>query len=109
LIVHLWFTFSTGEVDYLRTTRLKIYWDGRNEPAVDVPIGDFHGLGHGVVRQFSSSLIEVEARRDTKPYDDNTYSQALQQRRSPLATLISRPASKPTRALKNISTTSLTE
>ena len=61
-IVHLWFTISTAEPNYLRTTRLKIYWDGASTPAVDVPLGDFHGLGHGVVRQFSSSFIEVEAR-----------------------------------------------
>jgi hypothetical protein len=61
-IVHLWFTLSTAAPDYLRTTRLKLYWDGKTEAAVDVPFGDFHGLGHGTVRQFSSSFIEVEAR-----------------------------------------------
>ena len=61
-IVHLWFTFATSEPDYLHTTRLKIYWDGASAAAVDVPIGDFHGLGHGTVRQFSSSFVEVEAR-----------------------------------------------
>jgi hypothetical protein len=61
-IVHLWFTLATGESDYLHTTRLKIYWDGKSTAAVDVPFGDFHGLGHGIVRQFSSSFIEVEAR-----------------------------------------------
>src|SRR5689334_20960416 len=61
-IVHLWFTIASAEPAYLRTTRLKIYWDGNAEAAVDVPFGDFHALGHGVVREFSSAFIDVEAR-----------------------------------------------
>src|SRR5581483_6502377 len=64
-IVHLWFTLSTSEPDYLHSTRLKLYWDGGSAAAVDVPFGDFHGLGHGTVRQFSSSFIEVEARPES--------------------------------------------
>ena len=61
-IAHMWFTIATAEPDYLRTTRLKIYWDGEQAAAVDVPFGDFHALGHGVVRQLSNSFIDVEAR-----------------------------------------------
>jgi hypothetical protein len=61
-IVHMWFTINTAEADYLRTTRLKLYWDGAAEPAVEVPFGDFHLLGHGKVRPISSHFITVEAR-----------------------------------------------
>lgn len=61
-IVHMWFTIATAEPDYLRTTKLKIYWDGADKPAVDVPFGDFHGLGHGVVRQLRTAFITVRAR-----------------------------------------------
>ena len=39
-IVHMWFTIGTSEPDYLRTTRLRLYWDGAATPAVDVPFGD---------------------------------------------------------------------
>jgi len=61
-IVHMWFTISTAEADYLATTRLKIYWDGATTPAVDVPFGEFHLLGHRQVRQVNSAFVTVEAR-----------------------------------------------
>ena len=50
------------EAAYLKTTRLKMFWDGNPQPAVDVPFGDFFALGHGKVRQIESPLISVVAR-----------------------------------------------
>jgi hypothetical protein len=61
-IVHMWFTIATADPDYLRTTKLRTYWDGNTQPAVDVPFGDFHALGQGKVRQVRSALITVVAR-----------------------------------------------
>lgn len=61
-IVHMWFTIATAEERYLDTTRLKIYWDGASEPAVDAPFGHFHLLGHGKVRQVDTAFITVRAR-----------------------------------------------
>lgn len=63
-IVHMWFTIASQEPDYLSTTRLKIYWDGAVRPAVDVPLGEFHLLGHKKVRQVNSAFVTVEARPD---------------------------------------------
>src|SRR5262249_55303495 len=59
-LVHLWFTIGGAEPNYLRTTRIQIFFDG-SSAAVDVPFGDFHALGHNVVRQVSSSFLDVEA------------------------------------------------
>lgn len=61
-VVHMWFTIATAEENYLRTTRLKIYWDGAAKAAVDVPFGDFHLLGHGKVRQVNTAFVTVRAR-----------------------------------------------
>ncbi len=61
-IVHMWLTLATNEPDYLRTTRIKMYWDGAEEAAVDVPFGIFHALGHGKVRQVNSAMVTVRAR-----------------------------------------------
>ena len=61
-IVHLWFTIATLEPNYLKTTRLKMYWDGAASAAVDVPFGDFFALGHGTVRQINSAFLSVVAR-----------------------------------------------
>lgn len=63
-IVHMWFTIATPEPDYLRTTRLRIYWDGADKPAVDAPFGEFHLLGHNRVRMVNTAYVTVEARPD---------------------------------------------
>lgn len=61
-IVHMWFTIRPKDPNYLHNTRLRIFWDGSETPAVDVPFGDFHALGHGTVRHFHNAFISVEAR-----------------------------------------------
>ena len=61
-IAHIWFTIATEEEKYLSTTRLKMFWDGAAQPAVDVPFGEFFLLGHGKVRMVNTALITVEAR-----------------------------------------------
>lgn len=61
-IVHLWFTISSEEEKYLSTTRLKMFWDGASQPAVDVPFGEFFLLGHDRVRYVNTAFITVEAR-----------------------------------------------
>ncbi len=61
-IVHTWFTIASNEPDYLQTTHLKIYWDGTKDPAVHVPFGEFHGMGHGLIRPLQSAFITVVSR-----------------------------------------------
>ena len=61
-IVHMWFTMRPKDPNYLHSVRLQIFWDGSGQPAVDVPFGDFHALGHGSVRQFHNAFLSVEAR-----------------------------------------------
>lgn len=48
-ITHLWFTLSCPEDRYyLRHTVLRAYWDGEESPSVEVPLGDFFNIGHGL-------------------------------------------------------------
>jgi len=61
-LVHLWFTIATDEEKYLSTTRLKMFWDGAAQAAVDAPFGEFFLLGHNQVRQVNAAFITVEAR-----------------------------------------------
>src|SRR3569832_2134331 len=44
-INHIWFTSHAGGVNELNAISLRIYWDGREEPAVEVPLGDFFAVG----------------------------------------------------------------
>ena len=58
-IKHAWFTMRSDDRDYLRKVRLRMYWDGREDPAVDCPFGDFFCLGHSEVNDMVSAAICV--------------------------------------------------
>ncbi|MCX7767254.1 MAG: DUF2961 domain-containing protein [Candidatus Sumerlaeia bacterium] len=36
-----------------------MYWDGEKEPSVQVPLGDFFGVGFGKEVEFKSFLLEM--------------------------------------------------
>ena len=61
-IVHTWMTLAIDDPSYLDNVWIKMYWDGAAGPAVEVPFGDFHALGHGRVTPVNSSLVTVVAR-----------------------------------------------
>jgi len=59
IISHIWFTLSR-QTDYvLKDCVLRIYWDDEKEPSVEVPIGEFFGLGHGKYYSFHSIPFEI--------------------------------------------------
>lgn len=55
-ITHIWLTTHP---DHWRSLLLRAHWDGADEPAVEVPVGDFFGQGWGVFAQLSSELVAV--------------------------------------------------
>jgi len=57
-IRHIYFTIG-GPPHYLRDLVLRMYWDGETSPSVEVPFGDFFGLGHERVRFYRSLLVTV--------------------------------------------------
>jgi hypothetical protein len=62
-ITHIWMTLHSIEDYFLRKCVLKIYWDGEDQPSVNVPLGDFFGVGHAEAVVYSS-LPMVMAPRD---------------------------------------------
>lgn len=57
---HLWFTVrpETDSADTVfRDLILRMYWDGEDEPSVEVPLGDFFCCGHGRPTQINSAPI----------------------------------------------------
>ncbi len=55
VIRHIWCTMAAPRnPHYARTTVLRMYWDGSDTPCVEAPIGDFFGIGHGIVKNFWS-------------------------------------------------------
>jgi len=45
VIRQLWITVASSDPHYLRRIALRMYWDGEENPSVDVPLGDFFGNG----------------------------------------------------------------
>lgn len=58
IVRHLYFSIWGGE-HYLKDLVLRAYWDGSDEPCVEVPFGDFFGLGHERTRFFTSLMVTV--------------------------------------------------
>ena len=54
VITHIWLT--THRSNWRRLV-LRAYWDGADEPAIEVPVGDFFGQGWCSFAQLSSAVI----------------------------------------------------
>jgi len=59
VITHLWFTINSADEHHLKSLLLRAWWDGEQTPSVEVPIGDFFGLGLGEYFTYQSSLLAV--------------------------------------------------
>jgi hypothetical protein len=59
LIHHLWFTSHAGWAGELNALTLRIYWDGREQPGVEVPLGDFFAVGQGKPAPVESIPVQV--------------------------------------------------
>jgi len=58
---HIWMTMASRppEPNELRQTVLRLFWDGEASPSVEVPLGDFFGIGHGLRRNFVSLPLQM--------------------------------------------------
>ncbi|MDD5727721.1 MAG: DUF2961 domain-containing protein [Victivallales bacterium] len=57
-ITHIWLT----QQNHYRECLLKITWDNAERPSVLCPLGDFFGLGHGIVTSYQSWLFTASTR-----------------------------------------------
>ena len=62
-IVHFRDNVTSQEPHHLQFLVLRMYWDGEQDPSVEVPMGDFFGIGFGFTEQFSSALMTIDQRR----------------------------------------------
>jgi len=61
IVRHVWLTMMSWpeEAHELRQTVLRIAWDGQARPSVEVPLGDFFGVGFGLRRNFVSLPLQM--------------------------------------------------
>ena len=62
VITHLWFT----QRNHYRECLLRITWDDAPAPSVVAPLGDFFGLGHGIVNSYQSALFTASTRSNNR-------------------------------------------
>jgi D-arabinan exo alpha-(1,3)/(1,5)-arabinofuranosidase (non-reducing end) len=60
IVRHIWITTNAFEPGG-RTIVLRMFWDGDENPAVEVPLGDFFAVGHGADRDVHSFPISVNS------------------------------------------------
>jgi hypothetical protein len=60
-IRHIWFTIAAQDPFYPESLVFRIYYDDRERPGVESPLGDFFGVGHGLKRSYQSLPIEVSS------------------------------------------------
>ncbi len=59
VVRHIWMTIACRDRHYLRKLVVRMYWDEEAEPSVEVPVGDFFGMGHARTRNFWSLPLQM--------------------------------------------------
>lgn len=60
-IRHIWFTIAADDEYYPASLVFRIYYDDREEPGVESPLGDFFGVGHGLRKAYQCLPIEISS------------------------------------------------
>ena len=68
VVTHLWFTINSPDRMHLKNLVLRAWWDGENSPSIEVPIGDFFGLGLGEYYTYQSALVAVAPMKALNAY-----------------------------------------
>jgi len=68
VITHIWFTINSQDRYHLKNLVLRAWWDGEAAPSVEVPIGDFFGLGLGEYFVYQSSMLAVASVKALNSY-----------------------------------------
>jgi hypothetical protein len=76
VITHLWFTINSSDEYHLKNLLLRAWWDNEPMPSVEVPIGDFFGLGLGEYFTYQSALVAVAPMKALNAYFQMPFSSA---------------------------------
>ncbi len=69
-IKHIWLTYGAKEA---RSLIIRLYWDGHDKPAVEVPLGDFFASATLEYRQLSSLAVCVNPKNGMNCYWEMPY------------------------------------
>ncbi|QPM68144.1 glycoside hydrolase family 172 protein [Atribacter laminatus] len=58
-ITHIWMTAQCEEQYFLRKILLRAWWDQEESPSIEVPLGDFFGMGHAKTKNYVSLPLSM--------------------------------------------------
>lgn len=61
VINHIWTTVGSYDPFNGRSLVVRMYWDGAEEASVEVPLGDFFGVGHSAQADYVSQPVAVSS------------------------------------------------
>ena len=76
VVTHIWFTINSPDPMHLKNLVLRAWWDGEGTPSVEVPIGDFFGLGLGEYFLYQSALLAVAPMKALNAYFQMPFASA---------------------------------
>jgi hypothetical protein len=76
IITHIWFTINSPDPMHLKNLILRAWWDGEESPSIEVPIGDFFGLGLGEYFTYQSALLTVAPAKALNSYFEMPFANA---------------------------------
>ena len=76
VVTHIWFTIASSDPHHLKNLVLRAWWDGESTPSVEVPIGDFYGLGLGEYFTYRSALLTVAPMKALNAYFEMPFASA---------------------------------
>lgn len=76
VVTHIWFTINSPDPHHLKNLVLRAWWDGESSPSVEVPIGDFFGLGLGEYYTYQSALLTVAPVKALNAYFEMPFASA---------------------------------
>jgi hypothetical protein len=74
VVTHVWFTIASDDQHHLKNLVLRAWWDGEDSPSVEVPIGDFFGLGLGEYFVYQSEMLAVASVKALNSYFQMPFS-----------------------------------
>jgi len=63
----IYVALAAHEITDHRDGILRCWWDGEDEPSVEVPLGDFFGVAHGRIREYRSVFTAVNPGMGASP------------------------------------------
>lgn len=76
VVTHIWFTIASSDPHHLKNLVLRAWWDGESTPSVEVPVGDFYGLGLGEYFTYRSALLTVAPMKALNAYFEMPFASA---------------------------------